>query len=207
MYIEDSNNLSAFYTELGKALDEKGYLLSASVPSRYTDKPVNPFSNPFNYAVIGRAVDEFVAMLYNEHGWPGSGPGPVVSIGWMEQVLKYAISKMPREKIVAAVSVFGFDFNLTTSKNTYVTYEMAMNLAKKYNKQVTFDQKTQTPTFAYVDEKGNNHEVWFENEESILAKYKLAYKLGIRGIALWRLGLEDQRIWDMLGRDVIVKKV
>jgi len=107
--IEDSEKLSQFFIELGEALSERGYYLAASVPSRVSDEPFNPFSDPFDYEVIGKAVDEFDVMLYNEHGWPGSGPGPVVSIGWMERVLKYTITKMPREKIMAAVSVFGFD--------------------------------------------------------------------------------------------------
>jgi len=204
--LEDSENLSKFYTELGMELDKKGYILSASVPSRVSDEPFNPFSDPFDYGKIGEAVDEFVVMLYNEHGWPGSPPGPAVSIGWMERVLNYTMTKMPKEKIVAAVSVFGFDFNLTTGKNTYVTYQMAMDLAQKYDKEVMFDEETKTPMFSYVDEEGNEHEVWFENEESIKAKIDLAWKLGIKGIALWRLGMEDPEMWNMLREDVVVKK-
>jgi len=46
----------------------------------------------------------------------GKPPGPAVTIGWMERVLRYTMSKMPRDKIMAAVSVFGFDFNLTTAE-------------------------------------------------------------------------------------------
>lgn len=49
------------------------------------------------------------------------------------------------------------------------------------------DEETQTPMFAYTDANGVNHEVWFENRESIKAKAELAHRLGIRGLALWRL--------------------
>jgi beta-N-acetylglucosaminidase len=113
-------------------------------------------------------------MLYNEHGWPGSGPGPVVSSGWMTKVVSYTITKMPAEKVVAAISVFGFDFDLTTGKNTYASYQIASDLAKKYNKTIIFDQATLTPMFDYTDEQGNKHEVWFENQDSIVAKITLA---------------------------------
>lgn len=206
VYIEDSERLSMFYTELGDALHNEGYYVSGALPSRISDEPFNPFSDPFNYEVIGKAVDEAVIMLYNEHGWPGSGPGPVVSIGWMDKVINYTITKMPREKITAAVSVFGFDFNLTTEKNKYITYDGAVNLAKKYNKDIIFDEETQTPYFAYTDENGDNHEVWFENEQSIKAKIDKAYQLGIKGVALWRLGLEDPKVWSMINNDVVVKR-
>ena len=206
VYIEDSERLSSLYIELGNALRPRGYFFSASVPSRVSDQPTNPFSAPFNYSVIGRTVDKFVVMLYNEHGWPGSGPGPVVSTGWMERVLNYTITKMPREKIIAAVSVFGFDFNVTTGRNSYVTYETAIQLARTYNRQIIFDQESQTPMFSYNDAQGNYHEVWFENSSSILAKIQLAYRLGISGVALWRLGMEDPDVWPTIAGNVVVIK-
>ena len=61
--------------------------------------------------------------------------------------------------------------------------------------------------FAYTDDRGNRHEVWFENADSIEAKVDIAWDLGIAGLALWRLGLEDKGIWTMLANDVVVKKI
>ena len=207
VYMEDSSRLSQFYTELGRAMKARGYYLSASVPSRIRDyPPFNPFSDPFDYSAIGAAVDQFIVMLYNEHGWPGSGPGPVVSSGWMTKVLGYTLTKMPASKVVAAISVFGFDFNLTTGRNTYVTYKMAADLAKRYNKDIIFDQDTLTPMFAYTDDQGNQHEVWFENSESIIAKLRLAWRQGISGVALWRLGMEDPGVWTRIASDIVVKR-
>ena len=60
-----------------------------------SDEPFNPFSDLFDSEIIGGAVDEFIVMLYNEYGWPGSPPGPPVSIPWMQRVLTYTKTKMP----------------------------------------------------------------------------------------------------------------
>ena len=208
VYQSDSSRLSQFYTELGRRMKSRGYFLSASVPSRIRDyPPFNPFSDPFDYSVIGAAVDQFIVMLYNEHGWPGSGPGPVVSSGWMARVLGYTLTKMPASKVVAAISVFGFDFNLTTGRNTYVTYAQAANLARRYNRSIIFDQDTLTPMFSYTDEQGNNHEVWFENSQSIIAKLRLAWQMGISGVALWRLGMEDPSVWPRISEEIVVKRI
>lgn len=207
VYMEDSERVSAFYRELGAATKKNGYFLSASVPARIRDyPPFNPFSDPFDYAVIGAAVDQFIVMLYNEHGWPGSGPGSVVSSGWMAKVIGYTTTRVPASKVVAAISVFGFDFNLTTGKNTYATHSMASELAKKYNKNIIFDEASLTPMFAYEDEQGNKHEVWFEDKDSIVAKTKLAWQMGISGVALWRLGMEDPAVWPQIAREIVVKK-
>lgn len=203
---EDRNRLTQLYRVIGRVFDERGYFFSTAVPSKTGPKDPSVFAKPFDYPNLHQPTDQFVVMLYNEHGWPGSGPGPVVSIGRMEKVLRYAMTVMPKEKIVAAVSVFGFDFNLKTGRASYVTYDMAINLAKKYNKEVIFDKETQTPMFAYTDENGVKHEVWFEDRASIQAKVRLANRLGIRGLALWRLGLEDPAIWTMLRDDAVVRK-
>lgn len=208
VYIEDSARLSQFYTELGSAMRGRGYFLSASVPSRIRDyPPFNPFSDPFDYSAIGAAVDQFVVMLYNEHGWPGSGPGPVVSSGWMTKVLGYTLTKVPASKVVAAISVFGFDFNLTTGRNTYVTHEMAINRARQYGATIIFDEDTLTPMFSYTDNQGNNHEVWFENSQSIISKMRLAWQQGISGVALWRLGMEDPAVWPDMAENIVVKRL
>lgn len=208
VYMEDSGRLSQFYTELGRAMRSRGYFLSASVPSRIRDyPPFNPFSDPFDYSAIGAAVDQFIVMLYNEHGWPGSGPGPVVSSGWMTKVLAYTLTKVPASKVVAAISVFGFDFNLTTGTNTYVTHAMATELANRYNREIIFDQDTLTPMFSYTDEQGNEHEVWFENSDSIIAKMNLAWRQGISGVALWRLGMEDPGVWPRISSEIVVRRL
>lgn len=39
------------------------------------------------------------------------------------------------------------------------------------------------------------HEVWVEDGASASARLVLASRYGIRGVASWRLGLEDERVW------------
>lgn len=206
-YTEDSANLAQLYVDIAEAFRAGGYFLSASVPSRVSDEPFNPFSDPFDYATIGSAVDEFIVMLYNEYGWPGSPPGPPVSIPWFRRVISYAKTKMPWYKIAAAVSVFGFDFNLATGRSTYVSYERAIQLANQYGSTIQFDMRQQTPWFAYTDDQGQQHQVWFEDEDSIRVKIRTAWDMGINGVALWRLGMEDPNIWTMIENEVVVKKI
>lgn len=203
---EDRDRLTQLYREIGRVFDARGYFFSTAVPSKTGPEDPSVFAKPFDYPNLHQPTDQFVIMLYNEHGWPGSGPGPVVSIGRMERVLRYAMTVMPKEKIVAAVSVFGFDFNLQTGRAAYASFDRAMALARQYNKEIIFDQETQTPMFAYTDAQGVNHEVWFENRASIKAKAELANRLGIRGLALWRLGMEDPGMWEMLENEAVVRK-
>ena len=123
----------------------------------------NPFSDPFDYAVIGEAVDEFIVMLYNECGWPGSPPGPACFGSVDEKGLDYTKTKMPWYKIAAAVSVvFGFDFNLATNRSSYVSFDRAVQLANRYGAAIQFDMRMQSalPVCPYTDAQGQQHQVW-----------------------------------------------
>jgi spore germination protein len=46
-----------------------------------------------------------------------------------------------------------------------------------------------------------DHEVWYEDAESIAAKLELADSHGVGAVELWRLGSEDPRLWDSLPGD------
>ena len=45
---------------------------------------------------------------------------------------------------------------------------------------------------------GVDHEVWYEDAESIAAKLKLADAYGVGAVELWRLGGEDPGLWGSL---------
>lgn len=203
---EDSEKFVMFLEKLADALHRKGRILTVCVPSKLSDEDENDFSAPFDYEAIGKVADHVIVMMYNEHGWPGSGPGPVSSSPWMRRVLDYAVTRIPAEKIMAAVGLFGFDFNLTTERVRYLSYQQAMELAARYQAVPRFDQATETPTFTYTAENGDEHEVWYDDAQSIQARAQVAEEYGIRGLALWRMGLGDPAVWQMLRTQVVVKK-
>ncbi len=200
--VSDRDNLSIFYQELGDRLRAKGYLFTAAVPAKLTDWD-NPWAAPYDYAAIGRAADLVVLMMYNEHGWPGSGPGPVSSIGFNHAVLKYAVTKIPRHKIIAAEPVFGFDFNLQTNRYDYLSHELAMKRVYNHGAAPLFDMTSQTPLFLYTA-NNQRHEVWYEDADSLKRKLDLIGQYDIAGLALWRLGLEDPAVWQTIRERVNV---
>jgi hypothetical protein len=42
------------------------------------------------------------------------------------------------------------------------------------------------------------HEVWVEDARSVAARLDLAQRYGAGGIATWRLGQEDPRVWEAI---------
>jgi spore germination protein YaaH len=45
-------------------------------------------------------------------------------------------------------------------------------------------------TFQY-----DGREVWFVDTQALQVQYQIAKKMGLRGLAVWRLGAEDSQFW------------
>ncbi|MGE5330106.1 MAG: glycosyl hydrolase family 18 protein [Deltaproteobacteria bacterium] len=207
VYKSDRNNYTEFINKLKQTLGAKGYMITVSIPAKTFDDWTNSFSYPFDYKGIGKYADRIVIMTYDEHGaWTGSGAGPIASITWQEKVVKYAVDQMPKEKILMGVPVYGFDWAKGKSWPKYSSYEMTMNTAKSKGLQALWNDKYKVPYINYWD--GNvQREIWFENASSLSYKINLASKYGLKGIAIWRLGMEDPAVWNVISGNIDVQKI
>lgn len=147
-------------------------------------------SGAYDYQALSQYTDYLQIMTYDHH-WSTSEPGPIAPIDWYEKNIAYAVEKVGNpKKLLIGIGVYGYDWNLQTGKADSITYRDAANLAAKYNSTVEYDTDAQSPYFSY-----ENHEVWFENTESIAAKLQIIAKNKVGGIAIWRLGQEQPDIW------------
>lgn len=206
VYKSDRNNFSSFIRQLKETLGAKGYLVTVSVPAKTFDDPNNSYSYPFDYKSIAQYADRIAIMTYDEHGaWAGSGPGPIASIPWQENVIKYAVTQMPKEKILLGVPVYGFDWTKGKSWPKYSSYQMSEETAEKNGISVQWHQQYKVPYFKYKYQS-QEREVWFEDSGSFKEKLNLMYKYDLKGIAIWRLGMEDPDIWDVIKDEMQVSK-
>ena len=189
----DRQNLTQFLKELSERLQPAGFEVSIAVPAKTQESYVNSFSGAYDYAAIARHVDAMMIMAYDEH-WRGGPPGPVASIGWVERVIRYALSEgVPPEKIVLGVPAYGYDWP-QTGRARAVTYTQAIELASQHGVKIQWDDTAKVPYFKY----GAGRQVWFEDRSSLSHKLELVKKYGLAGISLWRLGQEDPGIWSVI---------
>lgn len=193
----DRNNFTAFLEELHKGLKAKDKVLNVSIPAKFVDYPSDLWSGAYDYAAIGKNSDQVVLMTYDEHGL-GTTAGPIASHAWVNKVISFAVTKIPREKIVMGLPVYSFDWG--SNKPTmpdYLSYAQSMERAKKMGVEVGFDEEHKVPYYTYTA-NGVRHEVYFENQQSLQPKMEYAREHKLHGVAIWRLGMEDPGIWDSL---------
>ncbi|MDK2784604.1 MAG: hypothetical protein PWR11_470 [Bacillota bacterium] len=193
----DRDYYTAFVRELKAELGRDGYQVTLSVPAKTWDDPGNAWSGAFDYRALGQLADAIMIMAYDEH-WSGGPAGPVASLGWVKQVVEYAVQVIPPEKIRLGLAAYGYDWPAGGwGGGRAVTAEQAVALAARYGATIKWDVAAQSPHFTYWP-GSYAREVWFENASSLAGKLDLVaqYKLG--GIALWRLGFEEPKFWEVL---------
>lgn len=190
---ESKDNLSVFMEELQSAIGSK-YLVTIAVGPKWSDFGENYWAEVYDYERLAKSVDFMVLMTYDQHN-RSTGPGPVASLPWVESVLQYTLTKVPKEKIFLGIAGYGYSWS-SSGETSSVRYSEVEQAIKK-GATVQWDDYSQTPYTVYW-ENGVRKEVWFENIYSLRQKISLAERYQIGGLALWSLGQEDLRLWSEL---------
>lgn len=188
----DRSYYTLFIKELSETLHKEGYILSLSLPAKTNDNPKNPWNGAYDYVELGNYADEVLIRSYDEH-YAGGASGPIASIDWVENVIKYAISTIPAKKILLGVATYGYDWSSSGTK----AYGMQKinNIASAYKSSIMLDASSKTPFFKYTDINKTTHTIWFENTVSLGYKLNLVNKYNLGGIGIWRIGLETSDYW------------
>jgi spore germination protein YaaH len=192
VYYYDRSYLTTFMSELYSTLHPQGFYVSMAVPAKTSDSPTASWSGAYDYTALASYADQIILMAYDEH-YPGGTPGAIASIGWVENVIKYAVTAIPKEKLLLGTAAYGYDW----SSNGTKAYGIIgiYNLASTYGTSIKWDSVSQSPYFTYTDTSNINHTVWFENAQSLNYKLDLVNSYNLAGIGIWRLGLENSDYW------------
>lgn len=209
VYPEDKENFNNFLRRVVKRLKPEGYSVSTALAPKYSSEQKGLQYAAHDYRAHGEIVDFVVIMTY-EWGWIGGPPKAVAPINEVRKVLDYAVSVIPRHKIVMGIPLYGYDWKIPWKYGTWadtITPREAVNIAAKNGVAINYDKTSESPFFHYTDQSGGQHEVWFEDARSFQAKYDTAKEYNLRGVSYWVLGAESPQNWPVLDANFnIIKK-
>jgi spore germination protein YaaH len=178
-------------SEIYSGLSPLGYGVSVAVPGKTYDSPNASWSYAYDYKSLALYSDFLMIMAYDEH-YPGGTSGSIASIDWVTSVIDYALTQVPKEKIILGMAAYGYDWYGSTTKAYSITN--CFTIASQNGAEVNFDTVTKSKYFTY-SVNGISHTVWFEDADTISYKLDLANSRDLRGIGIWRLGLENSNYW------------
>ena len=138
-------------------------------------------------------VDRLLVMLYDQH-WAGSEPGPVAARDWARSRLARWVAIAGPERVVAAFPVYGYHWR-TGVPTDVVGWDDVQRLSRESGAAIGRDSASGSLRL----QMGSRGEAWL-TDGALLEQLVLdARALGVRTVALWRLGLEDPAVWTALG--------
>jgi spore germination protein len=199
---ERRNDFATFLSELKTALGN--LLLHVNVHAKTRDIPANPIIGAYDYQMIGKIAD-IVAVMTIDYGYPGGPPDPISPAWWIEQVVSYAVSLIPPQKLQIAMPLYGYDKVAATNQTTGTSVLAAQNLATSKRVAIQYAPESESPFYRYWTNNAE-HAVWFEDVRSYKAKYKIIDTYRLLGTTYWQLNLPAPQNWRYLADNLIIKK-
>jgi len=183
--------LATFQKELYDGIHRRGYLLTQDIP---------PSNADYDLRKLQKYNDYLVVMAYDQHFATGAA-GPVAAHGWVESIVDRMTGVVPPEKLILGLAGYGYDWP-SGSEGNDVTYQEALVTAGESEGKITFDSTDYNLSYTYFDDNDSLHAVWFTDAATAFNEMRTASRYGVGGYALWRLGSEDPRLWQIYARDV-----
>jgi spore germination protein len=189
-------------------LHPEGFFVSSSLAPKTSGEQKGLLYEAHDYPAHGEILDFVVLMTY-EWGYRLGPPQAISPVNQMRAVINYAVSVIPRNKILMGFQLYARDWLIPHVQGQEAeTFSMqeAIRRAVRYGAVIQYQQRTESPFFRYTDERGRQHEVWFEDARSAQAKFNLVKEFNLRGISYWVLGYPFPQNWVLLEDNFRVRK-
>ncbi len=194
---QDRDAFSEFVKNVTEQMNAKGFTVNVDLAPKTSAEQQGTLYEGHDYRALGAAANTVMLMTY-EWGYTYSPPMAVAPVNKVRAVVEYAITEIDNNKIYMGIPNYGYDWTLPyekgISKAKVIGNEEAIRIAQRYSSVINFDDTAQTPYFTYVD-SGIEHQVWFEDVRSIIAKYNLIDEFSLMGSGYWNLMRPFMQNW------------
>lgn len=180
----------SFISNVKNNLQPLGFLTMVALAPKTSGEMTGVLYEAHDYPAIGAIADIVLIMTY-EWGYLYGPPMATAPLNNVRQVLEYAVSTIPNEKILMGIPNYSYDWPLPFVRGETVAEALsnqeAIARAAEYGVTIEFDQLAQAPFYYYTDEAGVEHVVWFDDARSMNAKFRLIPELQLRGASIWQI--------------------
>ncbi|WP_345954858.1 glycosyltransferase [Mucilaginibacter sp. PAMB04168] len=191
--IKDRNRPAyrAFQQELYSTLHTQGFLLTQNVV---------PEDDEFDLKFLQKVNDYLFVMAIDQHN-DASNAGDISHQHWVEQILDKVCEQVPSEKVILTVAGGGFDW-AEHNYGTSVGYQEAVSTAQEHNSKINYNPESANLNFSYRGSDSLMHTVYFADAATNFNIIRMADDWATGGVALWRLGTEDPRLWSFFQKNL-----
>ncbi len=199
---ENKVKFSKFVARVRKRMSQGGFHTSVALAPKVSDTQKGLHVEGLDYYLLGESAD-FVFLMTYEWGYSYGPPMAVAPADKVREVLEYAVSRIPEDKLIMGIPNYGYDWPLPYEKGVTrartVGNVEAVRIAAENGVQIRYAPIARSPWFTYTA-AGQTHEVWFEDPRSIMEKLDMAREYGLRGVGYWNLMRPFRANWLLVGK-------
>jgi peptidoglycan-N-acetylglucosamine deacetylase len=159
-----------------------------------------------DFDALSDNIDRFVALLFDETS-DIDPPGPLGERSWFEGWLHVLLDGADTKQWIIVLGSYGYDWAAGAKKAELISFPEAMSRGSSADvESAAVVAPDYNPSFYYED-AGKAHTVWFLDVVTFLNQLREVRAQNAGGFGLYRLGSEDNAIWDVLGAPRDFRKI
>jgi cellulose synthase/poly-beta-1,6-N-acetylglucosamine synthase-like glycosyltransferase/peptidoglycan/xylan/chitin deacetylase (PgdA/CDA1 family)/spore germination protein YaaH len=182
-----------FEQELYKTLHPLGLLVTQNVI---------PDDDQYNLERLQHYNDYLFVMAINQHT-EDSNAGDISNQHWVEEILDRVCARIPSEKVILTVFGGGVDWP-ENSVGKGIGYQTAISTAHENKSKIVYDPVSANLHYKYTGTDSLLHTVYFTDAATNFNIIRMADDWDTGGVALWRLGGEDPRMWSFFQKNLAI---
>lgn len=205
---EFKDNFSAFVQNASDRLHAEGLVLNVDLAPKTSAAQQGTLYESHDYPSLGKSADLAFLMTY-EWGFQFGPPQSIAPINKVREVVEYAVSEIPTEKLFLGMPNYAYDWTLPflqgQSAAEVIGNRTAADRAAEYGVPIRFDETAQSPYYNYFDSDGREHIVWFEDVRSVKAKLDLIREFSLKGAGVWNFMRAFPQAWLLMDNLFVLK--
>lgn len=212
--LAEREDFSRFLTRLSRRLHAQDRRLSCTIEPRTSDEPpadvsgqgASPWAN--EYRVLDRVCDQVRVMAYDRwslqaarHGRRGRRPPSHAGLGWVEQVVRYTVSRIHPRKLYLGIPTYGWEFEEQNRSGRKVYRRVRARSYAELAARIRSVNERERGPGGELHLRDGKRLVVMPDALAIGKLIDLARRHGLRGVVLFKMdGQEDAEMWRVLHR-------
>lgn len=144
----DREAFNDFMRRLADELHPRGFLLSGALAPKISATQRGLLYEAHDYPVHGE-VDDYVVLMTYEWGWVSGPPMAIAPLNQVQRVLDYAVTEIPRRKILMGFPLYARDWQIPGQAGTLadaIPIQEAVRRAIDQGVTIQYDLVAQSPS-------------------------------------------------------------
>ncbi|WP_026676984.1 glycosyl hydrolase family 18 protein [Fictibacillus gelatini] len=205
---ENREAYNRFLRKITERMHRENFIVSTALAPKQSATQKGIWYEGHDYKAHGEIVDYVILMTY-EWGYSGGPPMAVSPIDEIKKVIDYAVTEIPRDKILMGINLYGYDWTLPyVAGGPYakaLSPMQATRLATRRKAAIQYRKEDESPFYHYWDKSKKEHIVWFEDLRSMEAKFNLIDEYRLAGASFWNLAFNYPVLWIYLDQRYTIR--